>query len=62
MAEAVIIPYLRNQGLKSLDKIIISHSDNDHAGGIKYLQEQLTVNSVIANIDKKYFTPTPIQE
>ena len=61
MAEAVIIPYLRNQGLKSLDKIIISHSDNDHAGGIKYLQEQLTVNSVIANIDKKYFTSTPIQ-
>ncbi len=36
MAEAVIIPYLRHQSL-SPDKLIISHDDQDHAGGLSLL-------------------------
>jgi competence protein ComEC len=31
--KAVVAPYLRYQGIKSLDMLIVSHSDNDHAGG-----------------------------
>lgn len=34
MAELEILPYLRRQGIE-LDYVIISHDDNDHAGGAK---------------------------
>jgi len=30
---SVIVPYLRSQGMKSLDYLIVSHGDNDHIGG-----------------------------
>lgn len=29
----VVLPYLRASGVKSLDGLIVSHGDNDHAGG-----------------------------
>lgn len=31
--EQTITPFLRQQGIKHLDTLIVSHSDNDHAGG-----------------------------
>lgn len=30
---AVVVPYLRYQGIKQLDMLMISHADNDHIGG-----------------------------
>ena len=39
MAEAVIIPYLRHQSLRP-DKLIISHDDQDHAGGLSQLLDK----------------------
>lgn len=36
---AVVYPYLRSQGWHFVDKIIISHGDNDHAGGLMPLLE-----------------------
>jgi competence protein ComEC len=29
----IIVPYLRAMGVRQLDELIISHADNDHAGG-----------------------------
>ena len=37
IAETVIEPVLRSRGIRSIDGLIISHSDNDHAGGKSYL-------------------------
>lgn len=37
MADAVVIPYLRREGVINLDMLVISHSDNDHAGGASQL-------------------------
>ena len=34
MGERVILPYLQHCGIRSLSVIIISHFDNDHAGGV----------------------------
>ena len=31
--KAVVAPYLRYRGVQSLDMLVVSHSDNDHAGG-----------------------------
>ncbi len=33
-AEAVVIPYLHWRGVRRLDALVVSHGDNDHAGGV----------------------------
>ncbi|HEY3644629.1 MAG TPA: DNA internalization-related competence protein ComEC/Rec2 [Gammaproteobacteria bacterium] len=37
--QEVLIPYLRAQGITGLDRVIVSHGDNDHAGGLESLRE-----------------------
>ena len=49
MANAVILPYLQHTGVEQLDKMIISHSDNDHAGGLSEIQESMVINELIYN-------------
>jgi len=49
MADAVILPYLQHAGVTQLDKMIISHSDNDHAGGLIKIQESIGVTELIYN-------------
>jgi len=49
LSEAVILPYLQYQGINKLDKVIISHSDNDHAGGLAILLKNIQVDEVIIN-------------
>ena len=49
MAEAVIFPYLQQQGIKQLDTVIISHSDNDHAGSLVWLKEKVKIKTLFAN-------------
>ena len=49
MANAVILPYLQHTGVEQLDKMIISHSDNDHAGGLNELQESIVINELFYN-------------
>lgn len=51
MTEAVILPYLQHAGIKQLDKVIISHSDNDHAGGLTVLQQSMPIKELIYNTD-----------
>lgn len=36
--QEVLIPYLRSQGLAAPDRVIVSHGDNDHAGGLESLR------------------------
>ncbi len=52
MVDAVVFPYLKHQGITQLDMVILSHSDNDHAGGLDRLKELVTVNYVVANDPK----------
>lgn len=49
MADAAILPYLKHQGYQSIDGVIISHNDNDHAGGLAHLREKMMIKTVIAN-------------
>ncbi len=39
----VILPYLRGEGIDGLDALVISHDDNDHAGGAGSLLETIPV-------------------
>ncbi|MFC3909345.1 DNA internalization-related competence protein ComEC/Rec2 [Legionella dresdenensis] len=40
MAQLVILPYLENIGINKVDKIVISHPDLDHRGGLSSLQQK----------------------
>jgi competence protein ComEC len=48
--QRVIMPYLRAQGVKRLDALVISHADNDHSGGAASVQKALPVGSVISSL------------
>jgi len=37
--QEVLVPYLRSQGVAAPDRIIVSHGDSDHAGGLESLRE-----------------------
>lgn len=56
LAEAVIAPFLKSKGITQLDRVYLSHSDNDHSGGITWLQENIFIKQLISNDNK--FKPT----
>ena len=45
-AAAVIHPFLRTRGSRRIDRLILSHGDKDHAGGVEYLRANLEVAQV----------------
>ncbi len=45
--EYVVEPFLQSLGLRRLDAVVISHADNDHAGGLAPLLEQLPVDTLL---------------
>lgn len=49
LGSAVVLPYLAAQGVSRLDRVIVSHSDNDHAGGIDSVDKGISVNSIITS-------------
>ena len=46
--EQTIIPYLKRKNIKQLDAIFISHSHEDHSGGIESILQQIPVKKVVA--------------
>ncbi|MFX6040523.1 MBL fold metallo-hydrolase, partial [Acinetobacter baumannii] len=49
-ATRVILPYLRARGIDHLDRVVISHNDNDHSGGAVSLFRHLPVDSVYSSL------------
>ncbi len=49
MGSAVIVPALRAWGISRLDAVVISHGDNDHAGGLTGILQHMEVDTLIAN-------------
>lgn len=48
--EKVVYPYLLDRKIKSLDYVILSHFDSDHAGGIVYILDNMEVKNLIIGI------------
>jgi competence protein ComEC len=44
---ALVVPVLRSFGIDTVDRLIISHGDNDHAGGARGLLATLPVGDVL---------------
>lgn len=47
---AVVLPYLRQQGISVIDTLLISHSDRDHIGGAKSLLQAMPVRHILSSV------------
>ncbi|MES3008068.1 MAG: DNA internalization-related competence protein ComEC/Rec2 [Pseudomonadota bacterium] len=43
---AVVFPFLRRNGLRRVDRLIVSHGDNDHAGGVESLLKLMEIGDI----------------
>ena len=48
IGQRVVVPYLNFIGVKQLDTLLLSHGDNDHAGGADAVMQTLHVRSLLA--------------
>ncbi len=44
-----ILEYLKKRGIRKLDYVIITHSDNDHIGGLEKIMSEVRVKNIITN-------------
>ncbi len=51
-ANSVVLPLLRQRGVQRVDMLVISHDDNDHAGGAAVLMREMVV------AERRVSTPT----
>lgn len=50
----VVLPFFAAEGINYVDKIVISHPDKDHRGGLKSVEEGVAVAQLLVN-DRKYY-------
>ncbi|MGB9661541.1 MAG: DNA internalization-related competence protein ComEC/Rec2 [Moorellaceae bacterium] len=47
VGQRIVVPFLRRQGVKSLDTVISTHPDADHMGGLLAVIEEIPVSLVV---------------
>src|SRR5690606_9313913 len=50
---AIVVPFLYSQGIDSIDALIISHGDQDHAGGLQGVLEGVSVGQLLVGEQEK---------
>ncbi|WP_031435420.1 DNA internalization-related competence protein ComEC/Rec2 [Methylomarinum vadi] len=50
MGSVAVLPYLHFRGITRIDKLLISHEDNDHSGGLESVLASMTVGQVSGNL------------
>jgi competence protein ComEC len=50
---AVVEPFLRTQGVGKIDRLVISHGDNDHIGGAASLLRHFDVTDAYTSVPRK---------
>ena len=53
MGESVVLPFLYTLNVKKIDRLVISHGDNDHIGGMQAIINALPVLSVKTSVPEK---------
>lgn len=49
----IVVPYLLDRGIISIDYMMISHFDNDHCGGLKYVIKTIKVKNILISKQSK---------
>lgn len=58
---AVVAPFLQSRGIRYVDKLIISHADNDHIGGVTGLEQHIALGQVLSSDQQALPFSTPCQ-
>jgi competence protein ComEC len=53
MGESIVIPFLRTQNITKVDRVVVSHGDNDHIGGVPAILKRLSVSDVKTSVPDK---------
>ena len=53
IGDAVLVPYLRNNGVDKISMLIISHGDNDHIGGAKSVLSHFETEQILTSVPEK---------
>ncbi len=51
--KAVVVPFMKNLGVDKIDALIVSHSDNDHMGGLGSVLDQFQVHRILTSTPEK---------
>jgi competence protein ComEC len=46
VAEHVVVPFLKSRGIRRVDRLIVSHADIDHSGGVRPIHEYAEVGAM----------------
>ncbi len=49
-----VLPYLRARGVRALDGVLISHSDNDHSGGAASVLDGIPVHWLLSSLPSQH--------
>ena len=52
--ERILLPYLRSAGIRHLDTLVVTHQDNDHAGGAEALLAGIPVRAVLSSLPENH--------
>lgn len=55
----VLVPYLKGQGVKNIDRIVISHGDSDHSGGLWGVFGAFLPTSILTSAPKAVLKRVP---
>lgn len=47
-AEKIIVPFLKGVGVQRLNRLLLSHADNDHAGGATVLRSSFPIDALVS--------------
>jgi len=56
---AVVIPFLREAGIKRLDRLFVSHADNDHIGGAQSIMSSMVIDEVVTSVPDTILRSVP---
>jgi competence protein ComEC len=60
MGQRVLLPFLQLQGSGKIDKLIISHGDNDHIGGAASLLQGIPAEQVLTSVPQQLSDYSPV--
>ena len=49
MGKLALLPYFRYHGIRSIDKVVISHPDLDHRGGLPSIEQKISIHELLVN-------------
>ena len=57
---SVVVPFLRTLGINHLDKLVISHGDNDHIGGAFAILKQIPTYLIQSSVPSRFPISIPV--